>query len=128
MTAFVLGVLAMAGVVLTPVEVVATSYTCEPIQQNPMHPCGPLRYGGDVHSHGMACPPEWAGTAFFVPGQENVLVCDDTPRHASLNGLAHIDLRLPTYDAAIRYGVRRVVVYRVEYSPLYATKGERYEQ
>lgn len=113
MTAFVLGLLAMAGVALIPVQVTATAYTCQPVQQNPMNPCGPLRYGGDVHSHGMACPPTMARMRFFVPGQENVLVCDDTPRHASLNGLAHIDLRLPTYDAAITYGIRRVVIYRI---------------
>lgn len=113
MTAFVLGVLAMAGVVLTPVEVVATAYTCEPIQQNPMNPCGPLRYGGDVHSHGMACPAQWAYKAFFVPTR-GLLTCDDTGRYERLQGLPHVDIRMSTYDAAIRYGVRRVVVYRVE--------------
>ena len=112
MTAFVLGVLAMAGVVLTPVEVVATSYTCEPVQQNPMNPCGPLRYGGDVHSRGMACPTQWAYKAFFVPTR-GLLACDDTGRYERLQGLPHVDIRMNTYDAAIAYGIRRVVVYKI---------------
>ena len=131
MTAFVLGVLAMAGVVLTPVEVVATAYSCENHPDNRMHPCNTTRWGNDPHLPGIAAPPEWRAATLYVP-RYGVLVVDDTGRYHTLNidgtERVHVDIRMSTYDAAIRYGIRRVVVYRVEYSPLYATKGERYEQ
>ncbi|MGB0389850.1 MAG: hypothetical protein ACPGWR_33935, partial [Ardenticatenaceae bacterium] len=33
-------------------NVVLTAYTCERTPRNPMHPCGPLRWGGNVYSRG----------------------------------------------------------------------------
>lgn len=91
----------------------ATSYTCDAHPRNPMHPCGPLRWGGDVYSPGMACPVSWRNRYFEVPGY-GTLRCDDTPRDGWINGLAHIDIRLPTYAAARRFGVQRITIYPVD--------------
>ncbi|MBA3532666.1 MAG: hypothetical protein H0T73_12145 [Ardenticatenales bacterium] len=91
-------------------EVHATAYTCEAHPRNPMHPCGPLRWGGNVYSAGMACPVTWRNKVLEVPGY-GVLRCDDTPRDGWIGGRAHIDIRVSTYAEARRFGVRRMVIY-----------------
>ncbi|HBY97492.1 MAG TPA: hypothetical protein DEP84_26720 [Chloroflexi bacterium] len=90
-------------------EVIVTAYTCEENSNNPMHPCGPLRWGGDRYGPGMACPVEWRDRAMDVPGY-GIRRCDDTPRDGYLDGLPHIDLRVPTVAEAKRIGVRRMII------------------
>lgn len=99
------------------VEVLATAYTCDAHPRNPMYPCGPLRWGGDVWDPGMACPPEWRDTLWRVPGF-GVLRCDDTPRDSYLYGLPHIDIRLPTYREAILFGMQRLTIQSADTQPL----------
>jgi hypothetical protein len=94
-------------------DVVMTAYTCEPHPQNPMHPCGRLRWGGDLNSPGMACPPEWRNRLFDVPGS-GVRRCDDTGRYDYLAGLPHIDVRVPTLAEARQRGVQRVTITAVD--------------
>lgn len=92
------------------IDVVLTSYTCEETPANPMYPCGVLRWGGNVNAPGMACPFEWRNRIFEVPGY-GVLRCDDTPARGYLNGLPHIDVRVPTVAQARRIGIRRITIY-----------------
>jgi len=66
--------------------------------------CGP-RNG----RHGL--PVLWARMGLFVPGR-GLLACDDSGRYDSLYGLPHLDIRVATYDAAVRFGIRTIVVYR----------------
>lgn len=88
-----------------------TAYTCEAHPANPMHPCGVPRWGeaADAWKPGLACPVAWRGQWVRVPGH-GTLQCDDTPRDDYIGGLPHLDLRLATYDAAMRWGVRVVEV------------------
>lgn len=96
-----------------PYEVFASSYTCEPSSRNPMHPCGPLRWGGDVNAPGMACPVAWRDRIMEVPGFGR-LRCDDTPAQDYLYGLPHIDIRVSTVNQALQIGVQRMVIYSVD--------------
>lgn len=89
--------------------VIVTAYTCEAHPSNPMYPCGPLRWGGDIHGPGMACPVAWRDRVMVVPGY-GTLRCDDTPREGFLYGLPHLDLRVSTVAEARRIGVRRMSV------------------
>lgn len=100
----------------TAYQVLATSYTCETTPRNPMHPCGPLRWGGNVNSPGMACPVEWRDRIMEVPGF-GPLRCDDTPAQDYLHGLPHIDIRVPTVDQALQIGVQRMIVYAADIVP-----------
>lgn len=90
-------------------EVVATAYTCEENPSNPMYPCGPLRWGGDIHSIGMACPVDWRGRTFDVP-EMGTLACDDTQEINVWDGLPHVDIRVPTLGDAHAWGVRRITL------------------
>lgn len=90
-------------------EVVATAYTCEVNPANRMHPCGPLRWGGDVHGQGMACPVAWRGRTFDVPSW-GILTCDDTQEIDVLHGLPHVDIRVPTLAEAQNWGMRRITL------------------
>lgn len=90
-------------------EVVATAYTCEENPANPMYPCGPLRWGGDIHSIGMACPAEWRERTFDVP-EMGPLMCDDTQEINVWDGLPHVDIRVPTLGDAHAWGVRRITM------------------
>lgn len=90
-------------------DVVATAYTCEENPANPMHPCGPLRWGGDIHSAGMACPAEWRGRTFDVP-EMSILTCDDTQEIDVWDGLPHVDIRVPTLGEARSWGLRRITL------------------
>lgn len=115
MTAF-LAALALAhtlaaAVPLEPVEVIATSYTCQDHPSNAMFPCNTTRWGADPLTEGMACPVLWARMGFFVPGR-GVLTCDDSGRYDSLYGLPHLDIRVGSYDEAVAFGIRRMVIYR----------------
>jgi hypothetical protein len=65
-----------------------SAYTCQPVAANPMNPCNTTRWGSDPFIDGV-----WYD-------------CDDTPRHSFIDGLPHIDLRLPTYTAAVRWGIQ----------------------
>ena len=112
MTAFVLGVLAMAGVVLTPVTVTATAYSCENHPNNRMYPCNTTRWGYDPLQPGAACPPQWAHTAIYVP-KRGVMTCDDSGRYDSLYGLPHVDIRVTSHDEAVQWGIREIVIYRI---------------
>jgi hypothetical protein len=94
----------------TSYEVMATMYTCEAHPRNPMHPCGQPRWGGSIHSPGMACPPEWRNRLMVVPGY-GTRRCDDTAARPTLRGLPHIDIRVPSYNQAINFGVRRMTIY-----------------
>jgi hypothetical protein len=90
------------------VAVFATGYTCEAHPNNSMTGnCQAPRWGapGDEYKeHGMACPPEWKGQVFQVPGY-GTRVCDDTGAFDTLHGLPHIDIRFDTYQEAVRvYG------------------------
>lgn len=96
----------------TSYEVFASSYTCEPSPHNPMHPCGPLRWGGNVNAPGMACPVAWRDRIMEVPGFGR-LRCDDTPAQDYLHGLPHIDIRVSTVHQALQIGVQRMVIYSV---------------
>jgi len=42
-----------------------------------------------------------------------LLACDDSGRYDSLYGLPHLDIRVGSYDEAIAFGIREMVVYRV---------------
>ncbi len=105
------------------IDVTATAYTCERNPQNPMSApgmCQHLANGStDVMSAGIACPRSWLGQAFDVPGF-GVLVCDDTPARETLYGLPHVDIRLPTLQAARVWGIRTITIYPME-TPTYAT-------
>ncbi len=91
------------------IQVVATAYTCEKHPRNFVL-CRNLRWGGDVHAPGMACPDEWRNRVFTVPGV-GVLRCDDTGLYDTWNGLPHIDVRLPTWNQANEWGVQRITIY-----------------
>ncbi len=94
-------------------EVFATSYTCEPSPRNPMHPCGPLRWGGNVNAPGLACPVAWRDRIMDVPGFGR-LRCDDTPAQDYLYGLPHIDIRVSTVNQALQIGIQRMVIYSAD--------------
>lgn len=94
---------------LETIRVTATAYTCDAHPRNPMHPCGPLRWGGEVEAPGMACPAAWRDRRFYVP-RFGVLRCDDTPRDETLHGYPHVDLRVSTYERAMWWGVRPLVI------------------
>jgi hypothetical protein len=116
MTALLLALLALpptiaAAVPLEPVPVLATSYTCQDHPANNMFPCNTTRWGVDPAMDGMACPSDWARMGLFVPTQ-GLLTCDDSSRHDTLYGLPHVDLRVVTYDEAVTWGIKEIVVYR----------------
>lgn len=110
----VLGLTALRWNAPVAIEVFATSYTCEPSSRNPMHPCGPLRWGGNVNAPGMACPVAWRDRIMDVPGFGR-LRCDDTPAQDYLYGLPHIDIRVPTVNQALQIGVQRMVIYSADH-------------
>ena len=97
-----------------PQPITLTSYSCE--QGRETTGCEVLRWGGDVMSVGLACPVADRGKRYVIEGYEHlgVLECNDTPRDEWLLGLKHIDLRLPTRQAAIEVGVRTVNLWEVE--------------
>ena len=99
------------------IQVYATAYTCEAHPDNPMHPCGIPRWGGDAMdgATAMACPVAWRGKSYQVD-TFGVRLCDDTPRDDYINGLPHIDIRVATYDLAMWWGVRVIEVIPVEAS------------
>lgn len=99
-----------AAAPLEPVAVIATAYSCD--APSPMYPCGTTRWGNDPLTDGMACPPEWASIAFIVPTQ-GLLSCDDTPRHSTLYGLPHVDIRMVSHGEAVAWGIREIVIYRI---------------
>lgn len=92
------------------ITVIATMYTCDNHPRNPMYPCGPLRWGGNRNSAGMACPVSWRNRKMEVPGY-GVLRCDDTGAYDTWNGLPHIDIRVSSYEQAAAFGFRRMVIY-----------------
>jgi hypothetical protein len=95
------------------VRVVATHYTCQNVAANPMAPCGLTRDGSDPALPGMACPLSWLGRVYRVEGF-GALRCDDTGRHDYLRGLPHIDIRVPTYAAAVEHGIQERTIWRLE--------------
>jgi hypothetical protein len=95
------------------VRVTATHYTCEPVAANPMNPCGLTRDGTNPALPGMACPLSWLGRVYQVP-DFGALRCDDTGAHDYLRGLPHVDIRVPTYAAAVRGGIGEREIWRVE--------------
>jgi hypothetical protein len=102
-----------ASVTLQSVTVTATHYTCEPVAANPMNPCGLTRDGTNPALPGMACPLSWLGRVYQVP-DFGALRCDDTGAHDYLRGLPHVDIRVPTYAAAVRGGIQEREIWRVE--------------
>lgn len=102
-----------AAVPLEPIRTTGTAYTCQDHPANAMFPCQTTRWGADPTTEGMACPPEWARMALFVPTR-GLLTCDDTPRHSTLYGLPHVDIRVATHGEAVTWGIREIVVYRWE--------------
>jgi hypothetical protein len=101
-----------ASVTLQSVTAFVSAYTCEPVATNPMNPCNITRWGSDPFTHGAACPESWRGSVVEVAGVR--YDCDDTPRHDYINGLPHIDLRLSTVQAALRWGIQEREIWRVE--------------
>ena len=91
-------------------EVMLTAYTCEVDARNSMHPCGTPRWGGDPYEQGLACPVAWRDRILKVPGY-GTFRCDDTIAEEYLNGLPHLDLRVPTWFEARQIGIRRITVY-----------------
>jgi len=112
-TSTVLGLTALTWNTPVGYEVLASSYTCEPSSRNPMHPCGPLRWGGNVHAPGLACPVAWRDRIMEVPGFGR-LRCDDTPAQDYLYGLPHIDIRVSTVNQALQIGIQRMVIYSAD--------------
>ena len=112
----VLGLTALTSRKVVPYEVLVTAYTCEPSRRNPMHPCGPLRWGGNVNSQGMACPVMWRDRIMKVPGY-GWLRCDDTLAQEYIYGLPHIDIRVSTVNEALQIGVQRMVIYAADLAP-----------
>lgn len=104
-----------------PLVVTATAYTCEPVAANPMHPCGPLRWGGEVAAPGMACPPAWRDRAFQVPTR-GVLRCDDTPRDSQLHGRPHVDVRAETLEEARAWGIQILDIHPITEPSPWSTK------
>lgn len=98
------------------IQVVMTAYTCENHPNNPMYPCGPLRWGGRHSSPGMACPVGWKNRYFEVPGY-GIRRCDDTGRYDTWDGLPHIDVRVATYAEARRIATRRITIYSTTTPP-----------
>lgn len=104
-----------AAAPLEPVEVWATAYSCD--AESPMFPCNTTRWGNDPLLPGIACPIAWAHQKLYIPriGERS---CDDTGKweFLTVDGYTrpHVDLRLATYDEAIRFGIREIVVYRWE--------------
>jgi hypothetical protein len=90
------------------VRAYVSAYTCQQVAANPMFPCNTTRWGNDPFTHGAACPESWAWKSVQVGGVW--YVCDDTPRHSYVNGLPHIDLRLSTYAAAVRWGIQTIEI------------------
>lgn len=90
--------------------VTATAYTCDNHPNNPMYPCGPLRWGGDKWGPGMACPVSWKNQYYVVPGF-GTLRCDDTGAYDYYYGRPHIDIRVSTYEYAYAFGVQRMTIY-----------------
>jgi hypothetical protein len=103
-------------------RVSATAYTCDPHRDNPVNPCGPLRWGGNNRGWGMACPVAWKNRVFEVPGYGN-LRCDDTGRYDYWDGLPHIDIRVPTWAQARRFGIQRITIRAVGYAQTTQTSG-----
>jgi hypothetical protein len=93
-----------ASATLQSVTAYVSAYTCQPVAANPMNPCNTTRWGSDPFTHGAACPESWAWRRVLVGGVW--YDCDDTPRHSFIDGLPHIDLRLSTYTAAVRWGIQ----------------------
>ena len=93
--------------------VVMTAYTCEAHPNNPMYPCGPLRWGGNIYARGIACLEEWRGWHVEVPGF-GTYRCDDTIGRPYYNGTPRVDLRVPTLAEALHIGRRYVTVYHVD--------------
>lgn len=91
-------------------QVTLTSYTCDADSRNPMYPCGPLRWGGNVYESGLACPVAWRNRRFEIPGY-GTFRCDDTPLQEYLYGLPHVDLRVATVYEARQIGIRRITIY-----------------
>ena len=101
-----------AAVMGEPVTVIATSYSCADHPDNRMFPCQQTRWGYDPLQPGAACPTTWAHTAIYVP-KRGVMTCDDSGAYDALYGLPHLDIRVGSYDEAIAFGIREMVVYRV---------------
>jgi hypothetical protein len=101
------------SVTLQSVTVMATFYTCQNVAANPMAPCALTRDGSDPATPGMACPLSWLGRVYQVEGF-GALRCDDTGRHDYLYGLPHVDIRVPTYAAAVEHGIQERVIWRLE--------------
>jgi hypothetical protein len=78
-----------------------------------MYPCGVLRWGGNIHSAGLACPAEWRNRLIEVPGY-GVRRCDDTPARGYINGLPHVDLRVSSFAEARRIGIQRMTIYAAD--------------
>jgi hypothetical protein len=121
MSRFLHAIVAMVAPFLMPITVEATGYTCQPIQGNPMHVpgmCVALANGSEeVMSPGMACPRDWMGMGFYVPGQ-GMLYCDDTGAHDFLftaRGIyrPHTDFRFTTLSTVWSWGKHTVVIYRL---------------
>jgi hypothetical protein len=102
-----------ASVTLQSVTVTATFYTCQNVAANPMFPCALTRDGTNPALPGMACPLSWLGRVYQVP-EFGALRCDDTGAHDYLRGLPHVDIRVPTYAAAVRGGIGEREIWRVE--------------
>ena len=95
------------------IPVTATAYSCEAHPDNPMFSpgmCIVTAHGGDPHQPGIACPDDWAGRVYYVPGFGR-LICDDTPYRRTLFGLPHVDIRVPTYQMALVVGIGEMWIY-----------------
>ena len=90
--------------------VTATAYTCDNHPDNPMYPCGQLRWGGNIYGPGLACPVAWRNQYYVVPGY-GTLRCDDTGAYDYYNGLPHIDIRVSSYEHAYAFGIQRMTIY-----------------
>lgn len=134
MTTFLHAIVAIVAPFLMPITVEATGYTCDPHPRNPMTApgmCIALANGSrEVMSPGMACPPEWMGMGWYVPGR-GVQYCDDTGAFDFLRNpkgayRPHTDIRFATFAAAWQWGRKPIVIYLIRpprkdaaYAPLY---------
>lgn len=100
-----------------PIQVTATGYTCSPHPHNAMSNtpgmCIRTYTGTDPHQPGVACPENYLGRRFYIPGY-GILRCDDVPYHRTHSGLPHFDIRIVGangYERAMAVSIGPMTIY-----------------
>jgi hypothetical protein len=118
MTAEIIAVLLyIVAIVPTPMEVTATGYTCSYHPSNAMATtpgmCIETFTGTSPLLPGVACPEQFLGRWFWIPGHGR-LKCDDVPYHRTMNGLYHFDIRIvgsDGYNRAMAVSIGPMLIY-----------------